>query len=466
VLGYKSDEHILKNVKCITIGKLSYISPEDCKRILKKSGKKKAKNIQDEIEIEENKDIIEEDDLGSIVEISDSDDNMTKRVTEKTDIVKVPQPKFVRKNKDNFIQQLEVTSIEHTQISYDIFKFDVIVMYVTSGKTEMWFDFLSVCTQLDYSNKRDPIGHIKFGYILTVDEFRNLCNVAGIVLQINKRKDEKFINLHALLELIAKSGKELAEELNYWIHHEILPTLLRSGTYSIQQFEFPNYYDAHDLKEFDKKKVVYIGYIGLYEGEHYFKYGISEDVVRRDHDEHKKTYKRFDLIYVGVTDNNKVVENKFKIWVRSLNLQRKIVKNNKEYIEIFCPTPQITYHHAIEQIKKLISDNLTDTQRKAEESQTTIAVYEKKDEMEFRKLDLQCEAIKLEQQKEKTKRVEMKNKGLMMKKEIVLAKIQLAIEKRRKMSMPEQNNAENKNVISKVHKRIPKRIVDLENGEF
>ena len=127
--------------------------------------------------------------------------------------------------------------------------------------------------------------------------------------------------------------------------------------YSIQpKYEHTSFYDDNMISTYDKKKVVYIGYIGIYNNEHVFKFGKTLDIFSRDIKKHRKNYGLFDVIYIKECFNYEVVETQFKKELIAKNLIRKIEINGKNRAELFT----ITSKKSIDSIKNVM-DNLVET---------------------------------------------------------------------------------------------------------
>jgi hypothetical protein len=59
-----------------------------------------------------------------------------------------------------------------------------------------------------------------------------------------------------------------------------------------------------DISNINEENVVYIGYIGLFENEHTFKFGKSSRIIQRELREHRKTFDMFDIIYAEICNYN------------------------------------------------------------------------------------------------------------------------------------------------------------------
>ena len=64
-----------------------------------------------------------------------------------------------------------------------------------------------------------------------------------------------------------------AVKFREWILEEVLPSIRKHGSYSIQEenkFTKESFYDTNMISEFNNKSVVYIGYIGKHNNEYIF----------------------------------------------------------------------------------------------------------------------------------------------------------------------------------------------------
>ena len=78
------------------------------------------------------------------------------------------------------------------------------------------------------------------------------------------------------------------------------------------------------ISEFDGKNTLYIGYVGNFNEEQIFKFGISERIFQRTIVEHTKTFGTFQLLYLRESDNNKQIEDLFCKELICKNIYRKI----------------------------------------------------------------------------------------------------------------------------------------------
>jgi len=173
----------------------------------------------------------------------------------------------------------------------------------------------------------------------------------------NIQKTTIFINISGLFELLLYSKKNEAKQFQKWITNEVLPSLYKHGSYSIQQekIKYKSLYDNKNITDFDKKNVVYIAYVGNYNNEEIFKYGKSSGIFKREYEDRRKLFDEFIMLFIGETDNNDVIENFFEQNLKAMNLHRKLTINNKNQVELFTITTTNNLPDVIGLMKDLIN---------------------------------------------------------------------------------------------------------------
>jgi len=174
-----------------------------------------------------------------------------------------------------------------------------------------------------------------------------------------KRIDKQtiFINLSGFFNLIHGSKKPFAKKMRMWIDNEVLPALCRYGSYSMQpkQINFPKFYDDNAISNFYNKAVIYIGYIGLINNEHIFKYGLSRNMFKRDYEQHSKFFDQFDIVLILKTDNCEQIEKLFENDLKIFNLHRIIKIKKRSCSELFTVTNKYNINYLIEHITNLVN---------------------------------------------------------------------------------------------------------------
>lgn len=127
-----------------------------------------------------------------------------------------------------------------------------------------------------------------------------------------------FVDSSGLFQLISKSKKPEAVKLWELITKEVLPTLFATGSYSLPAKKTDvdrlnkSFYDDNMLSDYKNKLAIYLAYIGKYKGKHVLKFGKTNDFVKRDLQQHRKMYKKFNVIQIWETLANDLVEEYIK----------------------------------------------------------------------------------------------------------------------------------------------------------
>lgn len=164
-----------------------------------------------------------------------------------------------------------------------------------------------------------------------------------------------FINESGLYSLILRSKQPDAKKFKSWITKDLLPSLRKTGFYTMQP-NTESIYNDNMLLEYDNKNCVYIAYIGIHNNEPLYKFGKTADVYRRQFNEHAKLFDTFNLIYIKETDNKDAVEEKFKKELKCKQLLRQSKTKNKQQIELFT----VTEIYTIDDVKGYL-DNIVAT---------------------------------------------------------------------------------------------------------
>lgn len=107
--------------------------------------------------------------------------------------------------------------------------FGKVRIFVQDGKT--WFCGTDIATSLGYSNSRDAIArHCKSNDVVNHDPIDSL----------GRTQQMKFINEGNIYRLTAKSQMPKADEFESWIFDDVVPSVINTGSYSIQsQYNIP-----------------------------------------------------------------------------------------------------------------------------------------------------------------------------------------------------------------------------------
>ncbi len=168
----------------------------------------------------------------------------------------------------------------------------------------------------------------------------------------------------------------------------------------------PSIYLNQNITNFDDKNVVYIGYVGKYNNELIYKYGISSRIFSRDYNEHRKTFDAFELIYLKETDNNYKIETLFEKELKCRNLHRKLSFKNKNQTELFTIMPDNDIDKLTNMLDKLIETNplpaILHANNKLKELENNNSTEIKIKEIDYKmtdnyKIELQIKMLELQQ---------------------------------------------------------------------
>jgi hypothetical protein len=155
-----------------------------------------------------------------------------------------------------------------------------------------------------------------------------------------------------------KSCKREAIIFQTWLIREVLPSINKYGSYSIDKYQ-GSFLPEEDLYEYMNTNVCYIAFIGVYNNEPLYKIGISYDYYRREYQEHRKIFDQFNLIFLRRTDNNRTIENIFKKECMMSDIYREREFKGKNRTELFTTTEKYTIQRIMNLMNKLIDENPT-----------------------------------------------------------------------------------------------------------
>jgi len=188
------------------------------------------------------------------------------------------------------------------------------VLVILDKNKKPWYKAKDICVILEYVKHRNAISNnVSEKY---KKSYANMEPVGKHPLKIDPQTI--FINNSGLFQLISRSRKKQSVKLWEFITEEVLPELFTKGTYSLPAKETDinslnkSFYDDNKLSNYKNKLAVYLAYIGKYKGKHVLKFGKSNDFVKRDLEQHRKMYKKFNVIRIWETLANDLVEENIK----------------------------------------------------------------------------------------------------------------------------------------------------------
>jgi len=228
----------------------------------------------------------------------------------------------------------------------------------------VWFKGIDVAKLLEFQDMHQTLG------INVQDPDKTTFITLGVCTntypEIQKIDPQTiFINQEGMYDLVMSSRKAEAKIFRRWISHEVLPSINRFGSYSIEK-KYGCFYDDHDLYEYDGCNVCYMAYIGVHDGIPLFKYGITFDYYRREYQEHRKTFDTFQLLYLRQTDNNHIIESLFTKECKSKDIYVQKEFKGKNRTELFTVNESQSFERMRMIMDKLIEQNPTKEHQKYE----------------------------------------------------------------------------------------------------
>jgi len=279
------------------------------------------------------------------------------------------------------------------------FNFNDDTIRVSGTYNEPWFVAKDICHVLGLTNVTEALRNIP-------DKWRS----SEILKCANgQNMNMIIINEPAIYRLIMRSNKPIALKFQEFVCEDILPIIRKEGEYNLkkQLIEKENELSLKEnelvlkklelswISKFNKKSVVYIGFIGIIEDKNYYKFGWTDDIQRRTID-HKNNYGRFDLQYVLECNQNILLEQKLKDHKEIKKVRCSRVFKEKNRTELIVLNNEFT----IEKVKTILKKLKATIDEKDE--YISIKDKEKLMELENKKIELELEMLK-----EKTKQKEL-----------------------------------------------------------
>lgn len=186
-----------------------------------------------------------------------------------------------------------------------------------------------------------------------------------------------FINQTGVLQLVIKSRKPECEKFAEWLAEEVIPSIMNTGKYESPITEIDidrlnkNFYDEHMLSKYMGNPCLYLAYVGKHKivingetkEEHVIKYGQTRKMEERDLKQHRKFYKKFNILGVWKTLANVEVENKLRANFEGLDMlvDLKIKGMNKNKEENKREHIILTENHGLEFCLNMIENIIKDT---------------------------------------------------------------------------------------------------------
>jgi hypothetical protein len=206
-----------------------------------------------------------------------------------------------------------------------------------------------------------------------------------------------------------KKNCKIVKELNKKLQENKILTEKMECTYK-------NFFEENLMSIYDHKRVLYIGFIGVYKGEEIFKYGRTFGVFKRAMIDHIKTYNIFKIVEIFECLNYEVIEKLFGKEMMVLDTHRKIKINGRLRTELFTTTKEIGLTKIREKMCELIKyfpinkdKELADSEYKLlQEENIAKEIENKRLQGDNTAKELEIQYIKLKQEENIAKEVEHK----------------------------------------------------------
>jgi prophage antirepressor-like protein len=268
-----------------------------------------------------------------------------------------------------------IIDVENQILQFDGHKFSALFIEKDNDDWDIWIRASEAARYLGYGNERQVIREYvdddnKMTVLKLIELFPRLSD------SLPKSIDKKtiYINISGFMNLVHQSTKKIAKNIKRWLDNEVVPALIKYGTYNMQpkDFQIKLFYDDNNFASYDKKRVLYIAYVGKYKCEHIFKFGISADMFSREYIKHRKQFEKFDLVLLVECDNNVNVEKLFKKEIKLRNLNRQCTIRGKNQTELFTITAKHTHEYFIEFMQKLVIEHKLPAIKDAEKQIVTL----------------------------------------------------------------------------------------------
>jgi prophage antirepressor-like protein len=267
------------------------------------------------------------------------------------------------------------------------------ILVIRDEKGEYWYKAKQIATILEYTDTKGAVArHVDNEYKKSYADIWR-----GNQATINLDPKTIFIDDSGFMQLVARSKKKECVKLWRKITKEILPTLFRTGHYEMPITETDieklnkNFYDTNKLSDFMGNPCVYCAYVGQHKiiidgitrTEHVIKYGETTKMDERDLDQHRKFYKKFNMLKIWKSLAFKKVEKNIEKNLKSLNIlvDLKIKGNNKtkeeNKKEHFILTQKYNLEHCLNMIEDVVK-NTTLPQEEEYKKKIDCLEYEKK----------------------------------------------------------------------------------------
>ncbi|XWV25360.1 putative Bro-N domain-containing protein [Tupanvirus deep ocean] len=246
------------------------------------------------------------------------------------------------------------------------------VFVILDQDKKPWYKGKDIATVLEYKNTKDALcKHVDKKYKMS---FADMGSQIATPIKIDPQTT--FINNSGIFQLVSRSKKPEAVKLWEFITEEVLPELFTTGTYTMPITETDidklnkSFYDDNMLSKYMGNPCVYFAYVGKHQvkingiikEEHIIKFGETRKMEERDLKQHRKFYKKFNVLGIWKTLANVEVEKQLETNFKSLNMivdlkikgmNKTKEENRKEHIIL---TEKHNLQYCLDMIEKVVKE--------------------------------------------------------------------------------------------------------------
>jgi|UniRef100_A0A6C0BGT1 hypothetical protein len=118
--------------------------------------------------------------------------------------------------------------------------------------------------------------------------------------------------------------------------------------------QFNSFYKTNDAFKFARQNVVYVAYVGKYNNQDYFKYGVSTNIFQREYEQHRKNFDHFEMCLVKKAYNMYQAEDYLEKELKLRNLHRHLEIRDKKQTELFVISEEYDYDYVRKLVNRVI----------------------------------------------------------------------------------------------------------------
>lgn len=293
-------------------------------------------------------------------------------------------------NEDEYI-----INIKNNIFRCDNYNFTTFFIINKSNKCVVWISSIEIAEYLEYEDIDKAINNfIDNSDTIRYEKLLKKFGPANIK-PLEVYSNTKFVNVAGFLGLIRNSNKGTSNHIKKWLKNDLAITLQNYKVHP-EQIKIESFYDNNMISDFYRKAVVYIGYIGKINGNFFFKYGLSRHIFAKAHVKYPKIFNKFEIVFIGETDNCEHIKLLFEQDLKALKLHRTYIKYGKEFFTVSTKHP---IDYLVNHMKKLIDKNplpaIAEIRNESKKVEMQIQVISEKNELKKLELHVQLTSNKI-----------------------------------------------------------------------